>query len=362
VFGEDAEKFINYSKSLLPLLDNRTREKVEHLIDEAAKALRAGEKYSAASLAFTSLLRAANYTATVRGFNYLEEALGITLSEALTRAEKELAAVTYEAGDGMCYSWRFAALSAASYRLYLAEHVSDEAGAYWRVLALLRALSAETWAKAAGQLTGPIVPCSFLEDTVNLTYLYARTAFNYLMSLINKPYVRILTHMIDNRTMADWLRDAENAIKHGDYPLAMGLTVYVLSEIEFRMDKGGAVTSNTMLSCLVRHFETLYSIAGNAFAVPAVYYHNYAGRFIKEANQSEASEITAFSMESYALTWLLPGLFLHVVSQDPSTVGEAYAPLATPWFEPYIVVAAEALLLAATGAAAARTVSRRHEI
>ena len=361
VFERDTLRFINYSEKLVPFLDNVTRSRVKRLISEA-KSLLHQSPYSAASLAFTALLRAANYTANTKGFQGLEEALGITLRDALREAEEAVSKANYTLGNGLCDSWRFAAAAAAAYRLYLAKHVSNEDTGFARALALLRALSARTWAEAASELHGPLVPCSFIAEASNMTLDYARASLSYLTSVINRKTIRIFVSLIDNRTMSDWLRDAERAQRAGNYPLATGLSVYVISEIEFRLDTG-----NTPLNCLPRYWARLAAAAGPAFLVPSSYYHDYAARFEKEkpgGNGIAASDIvTAFSLETAALAWLLPGVFLHAAAQAGSHAAAATQQPIGLGAMPYTIIAAEALLLAAVGASAARIAAlRRHEV
>jgi len=351
VFRRDAQRFINYTERLLPLLDNKTRHAVAGLVREARQALR-DNAYTAASLAFTALLRAANYTASKYGFGRVEKELGVTLGGALREARQALREAGYRAGQGLCYTWRFAALSAAAYRLYLAEHVSSEAGPFWKTLALLRALSARTWARAAEEIRGPLAPCSYLAATVNTTLSYAETSLRYFTSILNMPLIRVLTHLADNRTMSEWLRDARAAYSSGNYPLALGLTVYVLSEIEYRMD-----APNTAVSCLAGYFPRLYAVAGDAFAVPALYYHSYAEHFIANTTGGRGDVISGFRLESAALAWMLPAVFLHSIAAGPGgEAAEAYrlaAPLYSPML-PYALLAGEAFLLAVAGVAAAR--------
>jgi len=360
VFGRDAERFANYTEQLLPLLDNATRARVARLVEEA-RALTAKRPYVAASLAFTALLQAANETIARHGFSVLEQKLGITLQEALEEARRAVAGVSYEAGGGLCYAWSFASLAAASYRLYLAEHVSDQAAPYFRALSLLRALSARTWAEAASTLRGPLVPCSYLYKAAAMTLHYTHIAADYFISILDKPFVRVFTHLIDNRTIREWLSDAENALNNGDYLLAVGLTVYVLSEIEFRMD-----APNTATQCLTEYAERLTDLAGPAFAVPALYYHNYALYFTaNESRKGETGEaLTVVKLETAALAWMVPGLFLHAASA-PAPTGAAEAATQAPIgaaSTPYLLVAAEALLLAVVGAAAARAAAGREKI
>ncbi len=362
VFIRDTMRFINYSEKLIPLLDNTTRSRVEHLISEAKRIVNQSP-YSAASLAFTALLRAANYTANTRGFQGLEKALGVTLKEALKEAEEAIDGANYTVGNGLCDSWRFAATAAAAYRLYLARHVSSEDTGFAKALALLRALSARTWAEAANELHGPLVPCSFIADASAMTLSYARASLSYLTSVVNKRTIRIFVSLIDNRTMSDWLRDAEQAQQTGNYPLATGLAVYIISEIEFRLDTG-----NTPLNCLSHYWARLAAAAGPSFLVPSSYYHEYAARFEKTGpgkDRAATSDIvTAFSLETAALAWLLPGVFLHAVAQAGSRTAIAASSGATGLGGlPYAVIVAEGILLAAVGASAARLATlRRHEV
>jgi len=356
VFARDAERFINYTLVLAPLLDDTTRGRVVKLTDEARQMLHR-DAYSAASLAFTALLQAANRTIARHGFAVLEEKLNLTLKEALRQAAHTISSSSYEAGGGLCYAWRFAALSAASYRLYLAERVSDQATPYLRALALLRALSARTWAEASRELRGPLVPCEYLEGATRATLDYAETAASYFVSILDTPLVRVFTHLVDNRTIREWLADARRAYQDGDYTLAMGLTVYVLSEIEFRMD-----APNINTSCITRYVERLAGTAGTAFAVPALYYHRYAGVFRVNTTGSPAEALNIIRLEAAALAWLLPGVFLHAATIADGGGGAAAENTALPTGLPYAMMAVEAILLAAIGLAAGRAAWRRDEV
>jgi uncharacterized protein len=353
VFSRDAKRFINYTEKLLPLLPNKTRARVDGLLERARQVLET-DPYSAASFAFTALLNAANATIASKGFEFLEEKLNITMDKALAEAEKAIQSTTFGSGE-ICDTWRFAALSAASYRLYLAKHVSKQATPRSEALALLRAISAKTWAEAARELHGPRVPCSYLEEATNRTLEYAGVSLRYLISLLQKPEVKIMTSLADNRTMSDWLRDARDAARRGDYPLAMGLAVYVLSEIEYRMD-----VVNTMPGCIAGYWSRLAAIAGPAFMVPSSYYHGYAAR---QGNATKGPEAAArISLEAAALAWLIPGIFLHTVAQagqHAAAAATAQPPtlLQEEWL-PYAVLVLEASLLAVAGGAAAAAARR----
>lgn len=351
VFGRDAERFINYTEKLMDLLPAKTRSLEEKLLGLAREALRRGDYYSAASIAFTALLRAANATIALHGLGALEQRLGITIQGAIADAKRILEdRVNRYMGGGECDAWKAFALSAASYRLYLAERLAGSKRPGSEALALLRALSARSWAEAADQLHGPVTSCALLRRAAGFMIDYAELSYRYLVSLVQSPAARIYTAMPDNRTMAAWLRDARAALRSGDTALALGLASYIVSEVEARIAFG-----NTAARCIQRHWLSLAADAGPLGLVPAALYHRYAALYsdkLAEAlNTSKASLITV--LESSAEAWSLAALAVEALAASPQTPIQQAAAAAAAQETPLLGVATAAVLASTIAAAAA---------
>ncbi len=355
VFGRDAKRFMNYTERLLDLLPAKTRGLEERLLGLAREALSRGDYYSAASIAFTALLRAANITIALHGMDALEKRLGITIQEAIADAKSALSAgLNKYMGGETCDAWKAFALAAASYRLYLAERLSGSKKPGSEALALLRALSARSWAEAADQLHGPATSCTLLRSAAGFMIDYAELSYRYLVSLVQSPAARIYTAMPDNRTMAAWIRDARAALQRGDTALALGLASYIVSEIEARTAFG-----NTVPSCIQRHWLQLAAAAGPLALVPGGLYHRYAAlyadRLAETLNTSKASLLVV--LEASAEAWSITALALEALAAGPQSPA---APAAAAEQAPVLgLLAASALSSVAAATAAAAAAAQR---
>jgi predicted S18 family serine protease len=272
VFRTDAEKFITYTISLLSYVDDLEVKKAASMaIDYAREALQKEDYYAAASLAFVGLLRVAEHLEKKGLFARVEEELNTTLSEAIQRAtiqiEEELRSLSEE---DICYYWRYAALAEAAYRLHLAKRVlentksSEQAG---KALALLRALSAGTWARVAHYMRGPLVYCRHLYNMTLFLADYARLSYDYITSILEYENIPV---SIDNSTLLSWLDDMNKAIKDGDYVLGMGLALFIISYVE------SLLASTSSAECIIQHYNYVRSLGGLVSAFPGDLYFEYA--------------------------------------------------------------------------------------
>lgn len=346
VFREDAERFAEAAARLAPMIDDpKTRELVLQLVNSTGPMIERGDYYSAASFGFVALLTAAEYLANHNNFSAVEEAVGVKLDDAISRAEGDINSRSWRFEGGLCSYWRFAALSEASYRLYLAKQVKTSDPA----LSLLRALSASSWARASGQVKGPMVDCGRLEDAVRFMADYAWLAYRYLQSVIELPItIRV---PVDNRSMTAWLKDMDEALQRGDYALAMGLAAFIVSQVET------SLISSTSSRCIVEHWERLAAAAGPEALFPAGLYHRYVSKYAGLlANMTGRPKAVAVaSLESTALTWLLPALAIEAAG-GAAAPGGAAAGAQAPVMGDYslLVVAAVSAVAALISAATAR--------
>lgn len=332
-FRRDALKLIGYAESLAPALPPGEREKVSAMEAAVEEALERGDYYSAASLAFVALYRAAHMFAAKKSFGELEERLGLKLEDEIKRAEEAVKRVDYKAGGGLCYYWRFAGLSEASYRLYLAKQVKGMDN----VLSLLRALSARTWADASLETSGPLVPCEEIRGLVGFMTEYAELSYKYLKSVLELPVIRV---EIDNRSLAAWIGDMERAYAAGNLPLAMGLAAFTVSYMESRL-----LAAVMLEDCIIGHWNRMASLLGSWALFPSILYHGYASTYSGlVANYTGGSRIGLLaSLEASATTWLLSGLALKALGGGEEK-GQLKALLQPE--EAYALLAAEAALLA----------------
>ena len=345
VFGRDAERFSKAASRLAPMIgDPKTRTLVLQLVNATGPMIERGDYYSAASFGFVALLTAAEYLASHNNFSAVENAVGVKLDDAIKSAEHDVASQSWRLHGGLCSYWRFAALSEAAYRLYLAKQVRDSDPA----LSLLRALSASSWARAADQAGGPMVDCGRLEDTVKFMAGYAWLAYRYLESIIELPItIRV---PVDNRSMTAWLKDMDEALKRGDYTLAMGLATFIVSQVET------SLISSTSSTCIIEHWDRMASTAGPEALFPAGLYHRYVSKYsgLLANMTGRPRAVAVASLESTALTWLLPALMLEASGGvAPAGGGPAQAPTGVEDYS-LLVVAAVSTVAAIVSAATAR--------
>jgi len=355
-FREAALRFIGHASRLLPLLPEREAESLNSTL-RAARMMLEESPYAAASLAFSTLYDAARLVSTVHNFTAVERALGVTLEDAMSEAraavEDARAAVL---GGGSCDLWRLAALAAAAYRLHMAEVAagSDEP------LALLRALSAALWARTVDGLRGPLVSCASAEAAARFMVDYAETGLQYLRLLAQSR----LIPAVANTTLGDWVRDARRALEAGDWVTALGLSVYVVSQIE------SVLAHSTTPSCVLEHSRRLLSLAGGYALFPAAHFIDYAEAYLKANLTSVAPpEAMVAFMGATASSWSLVVLAAEAYSK-PAPTAEA-APAAPspaggaaglPAEAGYAVAIAAASLAALASAAAARAAARREVV
>ncbi len=357
-FREAALRFMGYAARLLPLLPGREAESLNSTL-EAARMLLEESPYAAASLAFSTLYDAARLVSTLHNFTAVEQALGITLEDAMSeaRAAVDDARAAVLGDGGSCDLWRLAALAAAAYRLHMAEVAagSDEP------LALLRALSATLWARTVEGLRGPLVSCASAEAAARFMVDYAETGLQYLRLLAQSR----LIPAVANTTLGDWVRDARSALEAGDWVTALGLSVYVVSQVE------SVLAHSTTTSCVLEHSRRLLSLAGGYALFPAAHFIDYAEAYLRANLTSVAppDAMVAF-MGATASSWSLVVLAAEAYSK-PAPAAAASAPPASPPVgggaglpaeAGYAIAIAAASLAALASAAAARAAARREVV
>ena len=352
-FRQHAELFIEKASQLLDLLPrNETRYVIEMLLDKARNILD-NSPYSAASMAFMAFYMAASSVAMEYGFNYLEKKTGLSLDAVLANASSIVEARLREfSGREICGLWGYEALAAASVRLYLAEHAADSDKPDVRVLALLRALSAESWARLADPDYGPMVSCSLLGRAAEFFVDYMQLSYNYIRSIVGHVLFNI--PMPDDRDVSAWINDAKKSLVEGNYPLALGLAVYVISSLEESLSHGARLPA----SCIDSHVMFLeeVSVLGSSSSLPAALVLEYAlgyGDYIENVTKNP---LLRESLEIDAVTWLLHSLTVEALTADTLAGSQT---VSVAWSNYYLLgITVEAVALAVIGYSLA-VISRR---
>ncbi|MET1127975.1 MAG: S16 family serine protease [Thermoproteota archaeon] len=316
VFARDARRFYAAIRNLSSYVEEGFVEAhinpIVSAFDDALKE----DPYSAASLAFAAgYVLAANVTST-RGFSFVEEVFGVSYDEALSRARAVLANVSAELErEGACSLPSLSALAAAEVRLYLAEQARNATAPGTKVLGLMRALSAETWAKAAAAAADepPYVPCALVADVARYLAEYAERGYEYLRSIQETSEVEI--RMPDERDVRLWLEDALRYAREGNYIRSIGVSLYVISVLETAfafapgMDRG----------CVERH---LLMLAASSMlyrkTLPTLLVWRYAKKYAGILDEAGLGRNTGWALLVDAASWMLLPLSLAALSEQPA--------------------------------------------
>ncbi|HIQ24185.1 MAG TPA: hypothetical protein EYH50_03965 [Pyrodictium delaneyi] len=343
-FSHHAQLFIEKATALLDEIPrNDTRRAVVALLDEAREALDKSP-YSAASIAFMALYIAASSIAGQHGFDYLEEKIGLSLDAVLANASSTVKTRLQEFnGRSVCGLWGYEALAAASVRLYLAEHAADSTKPDVKTLALLRALSAESWARLADPDFGPRVPCSLLGSVAQFFVDYMQLSYNYIRSIVGHVVFHI--PMPDDRDISAWINDARKSLEEDNYPLALGLALYVVSSLEESLAHGSGLPP----ACIERHIaflEKLSWVIGPS--LPASLLLEYALGYGSYVETVLGDPFIQESLEVDTAVWLLHPLAITALTTEAAQPPTAHASL--QWSNYYLAgIAAEAALIALIG-------------
>lgn len=351
-FSHHAQLFIEKATALLDEIPrDDTRRAVMALLDKAREALDKSP-YSAASIAFMALYMAASSIASQHGFDYLEEKMGLGLDTVLANASSTVEARLQEfSGRSVCGLWGYEALAAASVRLYLAEHAADSTKPDVKTLALLRALSAESWARLADPDFGPKVPCSLLGSVAEFFVDYMQLSYNYIKSIVGHVVFHI--PMPDDRDVSAWISDARRSIEEGNYPLALGLALYVVSSLEESLAHGSGLPS----TCIERHIAFLEKLGWmRGPSLPASLLIEYALGYGSYVESVLGDQFIQESLEVDTAVWLLHSLAIRAMTAEAA---QASTTRPLQWSDYYLAgIAAEAALIALIGYSLA-LVSRR---
>ena len=338
-FAEAAELFSSMAEKLLEGVPEANASTVRADLERARELLNTSP-YAAASLAFHGLYRAARYWELRGDFKRVEEAVGMSLGEALQAAGEAID--SRRPRGGACDLWRLEALAAAEYRLVLARDVEGKDDS----LALLRALSAKLWAETSDELHGPVYNCTTLMDALERLADYARDSYSYVRRLVN---ARLVT--VGNVTLDKWVERLDQALREGDPVAVLAYSIYIISDLESRLAAGQT------LDCLERHAAALLEEAGPLGLFPAAHYISYALAY--SSGSMDSREVKAY-MLGLAAAWAYTGLYIDTVAATPSA--PAAAPAATggggagagieePVAAAYIVSALAAVVAAAAARA-----------
>ncbi len=353
VFDNYTRFFIKALGKLLKEYRGTDKQKYEELEKLAKKALENGDSYSAASIAFYSVVNIATRIASSKGFTYLEKLLNISLQQEIQRATTALSKASEKVLRGSsCDAWRVEALAAASSRLYLARHAATSPRGD-KVLALFRAVSALSWLELAKSVNGPQVPCDLLKETIRNYVDYASLSYSYINSVL--PFLAKQLLMPDNRSITAWLKDARTALSNGDYVLALGLAENTIASFEDVLVDYASLP----LGCVVRHVYFLLENSAIGYSLPALLYSSYALTYARDVGKIIGRQNFAPVLVSDASTWALFGVFGWAINQSIATTPSLTRPLSNYTPSPSITpIVAEALVLGVAAYAVA-SLSRR---
>ncbi len=312
VNAEELEPFRAITQRFLSILDsiryNPTDEELRGRVDKLARQARSileEDPYSAASLAFVAL-----YTASIdiskKSFKELEDLIGLSLNQSLRIGREAVErAHNYVAVNERCNLPAYFALAAAEVRLYLAENAANAEDNETKALALLRAISAETWANTAihaSKTTSATISCERLQTITEFIVNYSELIYNYLKSLQYGREIEI--PMPDERKIVEWLKDSKRYLLDGNYERALGISLYIIDTIEGALIVGSGVSEECIWKHMLEVIEVVDEKAG--LSLPFILISRYTiheGRFLEDV--LEDSYQTEFLGVS-AITWLLP--------------------------------------------------------
>jgi uncharacterized protein len=322
LFTSYAALFRNATLALQRYLPRNTSPTLLQLIN-LSRQLDSIDPYASASAAFMAAFTAATTAARLEGLSAVEKAFNMTLEEAIAKA-REAVAKAYERfrGRSLCGLWGFEALEAAKLRLYFAERAMRVGKPDYKAIALVRAISAASWAEAADPTLGPLVNCTSLlsSSAASTIVYYLNNSYRYLESIMGK-YVNI-TRMAYGGYLSGWVEDVYRSLKSGDTVLAMGLSTYIISDAETRLVEGSGIPS----SCAVERFERIlsYTLARGVPSLHAVITYLYlvdaADNITRIVGGDDAIKT---DLAVSGISWSLQALMLsHPIPQN-TTAGRA---------------------------------------
>ena len=296
------------------LTDTELRSRINELTRQARDILEE-DPYSAASLAFVAL-----YTASIdisrKNFSQLESLIGLSLNESLEVGRKAVEqARNHIAASGRCSLPAYFALAAAEARLYLAENAAHVDDNKTKALALLRAISASTWAETAiyvSKTTTTVVDCEKVKAITEFIVNYSELVYNYLKSLQYGREIEI--PMPDERKIGEWLEDSKLYLSEGNYERALGIALYIIDTIEGALVVGSGISEECILKYMLEIVETVDEKAG--LSLPFILISRYTIREGKFLEKTLEDDYQVEFLGVSALTWLLPILVEETMLTD----------------------------------------------
>ena len=309
----------------------------EAAVGMAREALRAGKMYAAASLAFTAKIKVllANVSQGLEGLpdprSYAER-----LVEEASRALEE--ALSIYNGTNATGLWGFEAEAAAAYRLYVAEkyleraRTSLDAGDYASAagnatLSAARAETAVVWLKVS-RVGGPGITPEFQDLLARSALDLAETTLAYVSAIIRQAVSEVLggSPEIYLSEFREMLGEAKDAYGRGDYRMALGLALELISRLAGWAEAPIYEGSKEILALYSRGLasvvETLYALAMLRGYRPlqASLYYEYGSFLVEKGNYT--SGIALLGMSSCELLVLRYAMVRLAASSVP---GEAAA-------------------------------------
>lgn len=314
LFNSYASIFRNATLKLAQLLPGNTSRLLSSLVNLSIAVGRV-DPYASASIAFMAAYLASTAAAKVKGLKVVEQAFNTTLPGILSLAREnvEKAAASFEKRS-LCGLWGLEALEAAMLRLYFAEKAASQQDPTYKALAILRAVSAISWAQLANPSWGPLVNCSVIPSAAKLAVRYMDTTFKYMESIMGR-YINITVMPYGGR-LAGWVSDAIEAYERGNYTFALALSMYIVGDIEERLVESIPLPAN----CVVERFErvvaaTLVHGLPSLRALLALGYISHAG---SQLERLTGDKMLMVGLAVSGIIWSLHSTVVGVAGGEPA--------------------------------------------
>lgn len=281
---------------------------VEPTVEMARDALGGGKAYAAASLAFTAKIRVllANVSLTINSTTDPRGYAEKLLEEAAKRLDEASLAYNETNATGL---WGFEAKAAAAYRMYVAEKYLEKArdaldrGDYRSAagnatLSLARAETAMVWLQARPPGGPEVLPS--LEEVVARSALdLAELTLTYVSRVLERLTPGVLGRSVESY-LAEYrgeLEDARNAYGGGDYHLALGIALELISTLSGWVEAPIHEKGREILALYSRGLEsvveTLYALARFRGYEPlqASLYYEYGSYLASRGNYTSGISI-----------------------------------------------------------------------
>jgi len=337
-FAPAAKHLQELARRVADLLPKEMRRAPLRLVQDSEKLLKEGYPYAAASLAFAALYNASMTFINTGGVPGRLWAILGTPQQARAEAAKAVEEARDRfASARMIGVWGFEALAMAEARLYVSEALAFKTSTVDQVYSVLRALTAEAWARMASPDLGPKIPREAVVKAVHAALVYADAAKKYTMDLFGQSF------KIYGFIPADtWMKEAERAYTQGLYARAYGLAATLVAESSMWL-AGGFMREdiNAFYTCSRQaaylHNYWLSMVAGDPSFVSTVLirYLNKAGKTLGTGtaialyNEAAAYALLDKLFYIYSTAVTKPATSMRIVETDSLLLAAVAAALVT---------------------------------